>query len=666
MLDGNSMYNMLISLLFKKVLVSDDFHEQAIAVQKLIRKDSTGMVDALTQFQVDSATVDVSIDTDNNKLNGIFEEWLENINSEFRGKGINVGIKGLMQEYYHERWRGASFPVLKITKWDKIGEMNFPVSMVFIDGGSINADKKKESDEMDMFAYDYYIGKIKTGEKIKGEAYLMYKLFCRSFAKYPTPYLVRRGVYKNATIIDMIKDKEIELIDGIIPYMMLVKKGSDALTQQGITYDTPDLIAIKEKIQELSNKLNDVQLDINGKNSKTPIRVTNYDEEINHLVPNLEAMFKRELFEQAERNILFGLGFIDVLESVSSSRRESVLNPRVFIEQCNAGVSDFVNYVLGDLLALVREKNKASKKYVAKKWIPNHKPIISFMGEEFLTLIRSMSDRGLISNETADYICSKGTINYEIEKRKRIREMVDGDEVIMYPKLIQNTEDKGIDITGKKNETPEKVTKDDVSEDKKGIEKKNFNQSSLEEELIISMLDSESINEETVMTKSDRIMLLEQSRWIKKRTTVNYIRREQINPDKFESKVMKDGQSFSTIWLDKKEGIKVIIGKLKDESKTSVQSYLFEVKKWKTKEADKWLKQHRLKINSKIELIGSPYSNINQLPKSVRVLPLEGQKLWIEIFNKSFSKGEGYARKVAWVTIKEHYRKGILGKWSAK
>jgi len=662
-LDGNSMYNMLISLLFKKVLVSDDFHEQAIAVQKLIRKDSTGMVDALTQFQVDSATTDVSIDTNNNKLNEIFEEWLANINSEFRGKGINVGIKGLMQEYYHERWRGASFPVLKITKWDKIGRMNFPVSMLFVDGGSIRADKKKDSDEMDLFAYKYYIGKGK--EEIKGGAYLMYKLFCRSFAKYPTPYLIRRGVYKNATIIDMIKDKEIELIDSIIPYMMLVKKGSDALTQQGLTYDAPDLIAIKEKIQELTNKLNDVQLDINGKNSKAPIRVTNYDENIEHLVPELEAMFKRELFEQAERNILFGLGFIDVLESVSSSRRESVLNPRVFIKQCNAGLSDFVNYVMGDLLALVKEKNKDSKK-TGGKWITSYKPIIEFMGEEFLTIMRSLSDRGLISNETADYICSRGGINYEIEKRKRIREMVDGDDYTMYPKFIQNQEEKGVEFRDGKKSTPEKTTKDDVSEDKKSIEKKNFNQSSLEEELIISMLDLENINEELVVTKSDKIMLLEQSRWIKKRTTVNYIRREQINPNKFEPNVMKDNHSFSTIWLDKKEGIKVIIGKLKDDSKTSVQSYLFEVKKWKTKEADKWLKLHKEKVNSKIELIGSPYSNIKQLPKSVKVLPLEGQKLWIEIFNKSFSKGEGYARKVAWATIKEHYKKGILGKWSVK
>ena len=185
---------------------------------------------------------------------------------------------------------------------------------------------------------------------------------------------------------------------------MLVTKGSDALAQQGITYDTPELEAIKEKIQGISNKLNDVQLNIDGKSSKAPIRVSNWDEEIKHLIPDLEAMFKRELFEQAERNILFGLGFIDVLESVSSSRRESVLNPRVFIKQCNAGLSDFVNYVLGDLLALVKEKNEDSKKYVNKKWTPSFKPIIEFMDGEFLTLIRSLSDRGLISNETADYV----------------------------------------------------------------------------------------------------------------------------------------------------------------------------------------------------------------------------------------------------------------------
>jgi len=669
MLDGNSMYNMLVSLLFKKVIVSNEFHEQAGLVQQMIKNDSSGMVDALTQFQVESATTDISIDTDNANLNEIFEEWLININSEFRGKGINVGIRGLMQEYYNERWRGASFPVLKITKWDKIKGMNFPVSMMFVNGGSIYANKKDKSASLELFGYNYTIGKNNDDEKIEGKAYLMYKLFCRSFEKYPTPYLIRRGVYKNGRIIDMIKDKEIELVDTIIPYMMLVTKGTEALSQQNITYSPKDLEGIKNKIQELTNKLNDVHTDLNERSKKAPIRVTNYDEEIKHLIPDLEAMFKRELFEQAERNILFGLGFIDVLESVSTSRRESILNPRVFIKQCNAGLSDFANYVMGDLLALIKEKNEDSKKYTARKWIISYKPITEFMNKDFLTIIRGLSDRGYVSNETADYICSAGTINYEIEKRKRIREMVDGDEVTMYPKIIQNIENKGIDIREQlPQSTKQKVVKNDVPPDRQSgtPEIKNWNQSILEQELINSVLELENINNEEVFSDFDRIDLPEQSRWIKKRTTANYIRRGQINPNKFEPNAMKDGNSFSTIWIDKKEGIKAIIGKLKEETKTTVQSYLFEVKKWKNKEVDEWLKLYKERIDSKIELIGSPYANVEQLPKSVKVLPLKAQHLWIEIFNKSFSKGEDYARKVAWVVIKEHFKKGILGRWSKK
>ena len=39
----------------------------------------------------------------------------------------------------------------------------------------------------------------------------MYKFGVRWFDEYPRPYLVRRGIYKNWKIVNMIKNKEIDL-----------------------------------------------------------------------------------------------------------------------------------------------------------------------------------------------------------------------------------------------------------------------------------------------------------------------------------------------------------------------------------------------------------------------------------------------------------------------
>jgi cation transport regulator ChaB len=645
-LDSNSIYNLLISLMYRKILVSGDFHEQSNLVSQMLKLDSTGMVKSLTNFQVECATSDIRVDTDNNTLNETFENWLENINSEFRGQGVEVGIRGLLKEYLKERWQGSSFPVLKITKWGKIDGIHFPISMSFIDGGSVFAEKKSNEDSVDLLDYNYYVGKNKK-EQITGKAYFLYKPFGRIFDKYPEPYLIGNGVYKNWKLIDMIKDKEFELIDRVIPYMLLILKGSEALTQQNITYDAPALEGVKEKFQEVMTKLNNLQIDLNGKQNTTPIRVANWDEEIKHLIPDLESMFKTVLFQQAERNILAGLGFIDIAEATSNSRSQSVLNPKPFIKECNSGLSDFANVVLKDLIALIKEKNPDNIKYKAKKWVVCYNPITEFMGDNFLTLIRSLSDRGIVSNETADYICSQGTINYEIQKRQRIREVMDGDEFTMLPKLIQNSEDKSLDFQGDKNKTPEQKTQENIPEDKKGIEAKNFNQ---------SMLDEEDIDDKLVFSEDSE---LELSRWIKKRAPGKYYRFGQINPNKF-----VEG-SFKTIFLSQPKAIKAVVGKLKS-GKNAIQSYLFDKKKWDNISAEKWLKNHLSNMPQESELVISPYSGVADLPSGVRKkLDLENQKKWLSIFNAAYEyyndkfpndkkKVEALAFKTAYSKVKKN------------
>jgi len=69
-------------------------------------------------------------------------------------------------------------------------------------------------------------------------------------------------------------------------------------------------------------------------------------------------------------------------------------------------------------------------------------------------------------------------------------------------------------------------------------------------------------------------------------TTDQYIRSGHRHPSDFES------ESLRTITLSEGEGIKAVVGKLKGEDKTTVQSYLFDKDKWTLEKAKEWFEQH--------------------------------------------------------------------------
>ena len=449
---------LLLSLLIDRTKVPGTFIEQTNAVKEMLKEDSSGLVDSLTDFMVESGVIDIGIETGNDNLNEILnEKWLYKLNNQFRGQGIETGIKGLLKEYLKERWRGASFPVLKIVGNEEIDDLSLPTSMIFVDGGSVHAEDKDKGDKAGLLAYNYYVGTGKKGNEIKGGAYFMYKVGCRWFDKYPIPFLIRRGVYKNWQIINKLKNQEVKVLDQIIPYIMQILKGNEALAiNKDLTYDTAQLTAVKDKIQELMDKMDEKKLSISGNNQKkVPQRVTNFDEEIKHLIPDLENLFKTELFASAEKDILSGLGFIDIAEGVSVSRRESILNPKAFIAEVNAGIRDF-KLILKDIIDLIKEKNSGEDednhpKYVALKWKIVSAPVTEFMTDAFLERCRALSDRGFLSNKT---ITELHGVDYELERLQRERELENGDDLLMYPKPINNQEDKGIDLRDE-NENPD-------------------------------------------------------------------------------------------------------------------------------------------------------------------------------------------------------------------
>jgi hypothetical protein len=69
-------------------------------------------------------------------------------------------------------------------------------------------------------------------------------------------------------------------------------------------------------------------------------------------------------------------------------------------------------------------------------------------------------------------------------------------------------------------------------------------------------------------------------------TTDQYIRSGHRDPSEFQP------NSLRTITLSEEEGIKAVIGKLKNSETTSIQSYLFDKNKWTLEKAKAWFRKH--------------------------------------------------------------------------
>jgi len=608
----------MLGFLMKKIIIPSDFHSQAEAVATMLKDDVSGIVDSLTDFAVESATVNFGIETSNSNLDSKLDSWLKTINIEYGGQ-IMPGIRTVAKEYFKERWKGASFPVLKIAKWDEVNGIILPTKMFILDGKSIYA-KSSESEAIKLINYDYVLGTQQNAESLKNSC-IFIRGHERVFEKYPTPFLIKRGDYHNWKLIYSIKNMEYQILEKVIPYLLLFKKGSDALATTGTkTYSSDEFKTVLQDFQDLYNELKVTTLDNNKATIKTPTRVTTHDEDIKHLMPDLSTIFDSKLFAQAERNILSGLGFIDVIQGISDSRRESVLNPKVFIEEVKTGVEDF-RQALTALVLMILAKNKSKIKTINENFYVTASPVKSFMTDDFKETLRRLYDRGRISTQT--YVELVGEVDFETEVNRRERESKRNIEHIMYPPITQNQEEKGTDFTNKKNY--DKNDKEITDDKTNPTDKKDY-------QFALEMAYAPTVTE-------------------------NYIRFRQLDPSKF------DKNSFRTIILDYKKGIKGIVGKIKGQNKTTLQSYIFKKDLWTEKEASDWID---LKKSS--DLITAPYTEITQLPDSVKKnMNKDLQRVFVDVFNRSFKKyGETRAFKTAWSVIKKIAKKNSENKWTRK
>lgn len=462
------LINTLFGILNKKITTPTDFHDQVDAVKTMLTNDVTGLIDSLSDFLVSSSNVNYQIQTESDKLDKTLKKWLSfNINKDYKGQ-VPRGINSLAEEYFKERWKSSSFPILKITKWDTIDGIKLPVKMFFVDGGSVY--EKAQSSVMKIGKYKYFLGKGRAPEERLEKGVIITKPFGRWFDRYPVPFLIKRGIYANYRLIDALKTKQSEILNQIIPYMLLLKKGTEGLAlaelkgEGGKIYSDPDL---KKIVTDLKKTIKD---SFNSLKAESLTRVSQFDEELKHLIPELDGMFKPLLFAAAEKAVLGGFGFLDIAQAISSNRTESILNPTAFINEVNRGVKDFKNQILWELIYRVMEENKEVHKiYMNKEFEILASPVKGFTTDKFRTMIRSFYDRGIISRQTAVEMGVEVPFESEVlriknEKKRNL-------EKEQYPPITQNLEQHPDAETQPKDKKDKQIPEDKTNP----IEKKNFN-----------------------------------------------------------------------------------------------------------------------------------------------------------------------------------------------
>jgi cation transport regulator ChaB/predicted SprT family Zn-dependent metalloprotease len=205
------------------------------------------------------------------------------------------------------------------------------------------------------------------------------------------------------------------------------------------------------------------------------------------------------------------MGFIRVADPLSSLRKETVLNPKVFIQEIQTGIEDF-KAILRELVIKIQQVNDKRIKYMGADFRIMSSPIKGFMTDEFKQTMRSAYDRGCVSKKLFTEIVCEASYEHELEERKI--ESTRGDDYFMYPPVIANVEQLGLEYPGNPPAVPNGgkapvAPKDGVgiqsqppnssptgkvgkTQDKVGPEAKNFNKASLVKSSIFSASAADS------------------------------------------------------------------------------------------------------------------------------------------------------------------------------
>jgi hypothetical protein len=418
------------------ISVPTDFRGRCSAIDRMLANDVTGLINTIIDYSINSASearFKVKC-TDSPSVEDLLNSWLKKVNINING--IPSGLSALAKEYYKERWQQSSLILLRVQNWQDItvgdNTIRVPMTLFFVNGASIYVERDNE-DKFKLGGDKYYLDKdLKFYlPHAKNERIVVQKPFGRWFTKYSTPYLVRKGVLKNFKAIEVLQSRGDDVITKIIPYIFAVKEGLPSEYKNGDNSSDSDFKAMEIDLQDKMQKYRQMR-------DKVPAWLTPNTINYEHVIPDIKNILTEELFRNGLRAILSGLGFVDVIQGISSTRKESVLNPAPFVAEVNAGVTDF-KAILIDVINQIIEENKEEhiKLFSDKNSIKIVNSPLKINVEPILDQIRSAFDRGSLSHTS--YIESLGFDKDEqVELRKT--ELDNGEEDLLYPHLIQNQE----------------------------------------------------------------------------------------------------------------------------------------------------------------------------------------------------------------------------------
>jgi len=459
-----------------EITVPSDFHLQCTAINEMLNNDISGVINTVLEYSISSASnTQYRIECENNSIEELLNLWLEKINLNI--KNIPTGLQELSKEYFRERWTGSSLCSLRIKGWEKIStdgnEIEIPTVMWYVNGSSIYV--KRENEKNYKLGSDKYYLDEHYKEEIpqKNEEMTIQKPYDRWFTKYPTPYLIKRGVYKNWLAMKVLQDKSDEVISKILPYLFVIKRGSAELARQNINIEDEDLKTIVENLKTELEKYK-------FQKAKTPTTGQTYDTEFEHLIPDLRNIVSEELYRHGFRSILAGLGMIELIPVTGQSRQQSMLNPKLLIEEVNNGVNGFKSMLMEVIRLTIERNRKAHRKLFSK----NNKIIIvnsplKINTEQILDALRSGYDRGPMSIRSYQEVLG---LDPQTEKERRQKELDEGLEDLFYPHLIQNRED----VPDRLIPSKPKNEKNEDQNKKKGTPETKTKTAELEEDLEIA------------------------------------------------------------------------------------------------------------------------------------------------------------------------------------
>lgn len=411
--------------------IPQDYSSQMTLVNSLLRNDKTGIVNSVLDFQQNASSVPLKIETKNDTLDNALNIWQSSLLNKNLSLDIPRGLRDLSAEYYKERWK-SSFVGL-MYRWEDvtIGKKTYslPLKMWFLDGASI----KVKSVSGKINNRSYFVGGFSEENILpfSNTSMIIRKPFSSWYEDYPTPYLVRKGTLFNALLKDAIVTKQSDVIEAVIPYLLLLKSGTDKLAEMDLLADGEELKRVKEELVKAQQ-----EHDITGSLGKL-ITSLSYDVNVEHFIPDLVKVFNPQITEACDKNILASLGMIEV-SGFSKNREETTLNPKLLVEEIKDAVLDW-SLIIEEVVYQIIERNRSigiDRMNSEVRVVPGS--IKTFVTDGLKNLYNTLYSRGLISKQTT--VETVGDFDWEVERERRKKETEQGDDDLMQAPIVQRQE----------------------------------------------------------------------------------------------------------------------------------------------------------------------------------------------------------------------------------